>query len=128
MEFTNIPIGTFVVPYGRRVTGSHTVQTCSVTPLTTGPQATRCTRAGGTIITTTVDDFDTYSVAITEAGLIMPPGDLIPCEPGDPTCNPPQIPEPTSLLQLGIGLLAIGKKLRKRQEPKQSESENPAVV
>ena len=45
-----------------------------------------------------------YNLSFTESALLMPlPG-------------PPEVPEPTSLLLLGTGLLAIGKKLRKRQK------------
>lgn len=43
------------------------------------------------------------------------------CPPGDPTCNPPQIPEPASIFLLGTGLSALGAAARRRRKQRKDE-------
>jgi hypothetical protein len=88
-----LPLGTWVVAWGIE-------QDCG-----SGPHASSTPNC----------DANAYNLSFTESALLMPLAPRDPCGDNNPNCNPP-VPEPTSLLLLGTGLLAVGKKLRKRQK------------
>ena len=56
---------------------------------------------------------------------ILMPFDLSQCEPN---CFPPEIPEPTSLLLLGTGLLAVGRQWRKKLQDRKQSGNDQRVV
>jgi len=88
---SEIPLGTWVVGWGI---------------------AESCQGGGPNADTTPNCDATPYFKSMTEAGFLMPLCDI----PGAPGCDPGgEVPEPTSLLLLGSGLLAVGRQWRKRQ-------------
>ena len=86
-----LPLGTWVVAWGIQEVCGPNDEPAGAEPGTCGSKA--------------------YNLSFTESALLMPL----------PNAPPPGVPEPTSLLLLGTGLLAVGKKMRNRQkeqEPK----------
>jgi hypothetical protein len=111
VDFQNIPIGSFAAAWGVHVTyGDDRSGNCANGHAPgTGAVAHRCDAFGGWPQVATGSDV--YQNAITEGGLNMPTPT---CEDLG-NCNPPsEIPEPTSLVLLGSGLLGVATVVRKK--------------